>query len=116
MILGVTVYPLTRMMPLNKKMYSASFAVLTACVAGGAIVVFVLIVDILPGRSDKAKRVINILITPFIWMGRNPLFMYVISEVFSTTVQEYIKVGDDMLDDAISKWLSSWIWDPHVAE
>jgi hypothetical protein len=38
-------------MPLNKKMYSASFAVLTACVAGVAIVLFVIVVDLLPKWS-----------------------------------------------------------------
>ena len=50
-ILGVAVYPLTRIMPLNKKIYSASFAVLSAAVAGAAIILFVILVDILPNYS-----------------------------------------------------------------
>lgn len=78
-ILGLSVYPLTRLMPLNKKMYSASFAVLTACVAGVAIILFVILVDLLPRYNEPAKRIVNVCITPFIWMGRNPLFIYVLS-------------------------------------
>lgn len=115
-ILGLTVYPLTKMMPLNKKMYSASFAVLTACVAGAAIIVFVLLVDILPKWSEPGKRIVNICITPFIWMGRNPLFIYVISEAISTTLEEYIYINDESMDTVIEKyWFNSWVGVPEVS-
>ncbi len=81
--MGLSVYPLTKLMPLNKKMFSASFAVLTACVSGLALIVIILIVDILPKYNEPGKRIVNVCITPFIWMGRNPLFIYVLSEIFS---------------------------------
>ena len=78
--------------------------------AGGAIIVFVLIVDILPKWSKPAGRIVNVCITPFIWMGRNPLFMYVISEVVSTTLGEYIKINDESMDTVIEKyWFNSWV-------
>lgn len=50
-ILGLAIYPATRMMPLNKKIYSASFALLTSCSSGLTITLFVLLIDILPSNS-----------------------------------------------------------------
>ena len=49
-ILGLTVYPLTKMMPLNKKIYSASFALFTSASSGFTILFFVLLIDILPQK------------------------------------------------------------------
>lgn len=82
-------------------MYSASFAVLTACVAGVAIVLFVIVVDLLPKWSQPGRRIVDVCITPFIWMGRNPLFIYVLSELFSTTVEDYIKINGESMDECI---------------
>jgi hypothetical protein len=36
---------------LNKKIYSASFALLTSCSGGLTLIFFVLLVDILPSRN-----------------------------------------------------------------
>jgi hypothetical protein len=34
-------------------------------------------------------------------MGRNPLFIYVLSELFSTTVEDYIKINGESMDECI---------------
>ncbi len=51
LILGLTVYPMTKFMPLNKKIYSASFALLTSASSGATILLMVLLIDILPSRN-----------------------------------------------------------------
>jgi heparan-alpha-glucosaminide N-acetyltransferase len=50
-ILGITVYPMTKIMPLNKKIYSGSFALLTSASSGATILLMVLLIDILPTKN-----------------------------------------------------------------
>ncbi len=49
-ILGITVYPMTKIMALNKKIYSGSFALLTTASSGATILLMVLLIDILPSK------------------------------------------------------------------
>ena len=51
LILGLTVYPMTKLMPLNKKIYSASFALLTSASSGLTILLLVILIDILPKKN-----------------------------------------------------------------
>jgi len=48
LILGVVSYPLTKLMPLNKKIYSISYTALTIATSGLTLAFFVIVVDILP--------------------------------------------------------------------
>lgn len=50
-MLGLTVYPMTKLMPLNKKIYSASFALLTSASSGLTILLLVILIDILPKKN-----------------------------------------------------------------
>lgn len=58
LILGAIVYPLTNLMPLNKKIYSISFSVLTSASSGVTLLFFVLTVDILPEKYPSLKNII----------------------------------------------------------
>lgn len=79
-ILGLSVYPLTKMMPLNKKMYSASFAVLSACVAGAAIIVFILLVDVYPSSVYLREELwMFALLRSYGWEETHYLFMFLVS-------------------------------------
>jgi len=57
-ILGIIVYPLTNLMPLNKKLYSISFAVLTSASSGLTLIFFVITVDILPSKYAFWKGIV----------------------------------------------------------
>ena len=49
-------------------------------------------------------------------MGRNPLFIYVVSEAVSTTLEEYIYINDESMDIVIEKyWFNSWVGVPEVS-
>lgn len=50
-MLGLIVYPMTKLMPLNKKIYSASFALLTSASSGLTILLLVILIDILPKKN-----------------------------------------------------------------
>jgi len=85
-ILGVSLYPLVKLMPLNKKLYSASFAIITSCISGFAIFLCVVFIDLLPQRYTTINKILSVLTVPFIWLGRNPLFGYVLHEVFDMII------------------------------
>jgi len=116
LILGIAVYPMTRLMPLNKKIYSASFALLTSASSGATILLMVLLVDILPFRNAKAKRIVSIVTRPFVWLGRNPLFVFVFMDLVAVVMIKLIIINDK----SIWSWFyhycfSTWISDGHVA-
>jgi len=110
LILGVCVYPLTRIMPLNKKLYSTSFALLTSCTSGLTIIFFMLLIDILPQRNQTLKKVMHVITQPFIWLGRNPLFVFVIMDLVAILLIKYIIIDDKSLWSLFYKYVfKSWI-------
>lgn len=114
-ILGLTVYPLTKMMPLNKKIYSASFALLTSSSSGLTILLLVILIDILPKKNHVANQIATILSRPFIWLGRNPLFVFIFMDLLAIIMIKLIIVDDK----SIWAWFyhycfKSWISDNEV--
>lgn len=112
LILGLTVYPLTKLMPLNKKIYSASFALLTSSSSGLTILLLVILIDILPKKNETANKITTILSRPFIWLGRNPLFVFIFMDLLAIIMIKLIIVDDK----SIWSWFyhycfSSWISD-----
>ena len=115
-ILGLTVYPMTKLMALNKKIYSASFALLTSASSGATILLMVLLVDILPNRNEKVKKIVSVVTMPFIWLGRNPLFVFIFMDLLAIAMIRLIIVDEK----SIWSWFyhycfSSWISDGQVA-
>ena len=93
LILGVTVYPMTKLMPLNKKIYSASFALLTSASSGLTILLLVILIDILPKKNEIANTITKILSRPFIWLGRNPLFVFIFMDLLAIIMIKLIIVN-----------------------
>ena len=57
-IFGALVYPMTLLMPLNKKLYSSSFTLIVIATSGACLTFFYCVVDILPQKVPGAKRLI----------------------------------------------------------
>lgn len=114
-MLGVIVYPLTKLMPLNKKVYSASFAVLTSSSSGLTILLLVILVDILPKKNYKVERVVGVVSRPFIWLGRNPLFVFIFMDLLAIIMIKLIIVNDKSIWNWFYHYVfSSWISDHEV--
>lgn len=58
--------------PFNKKVWSLSFTLVTCGYATLSILLLYLLIDV--WNKDIVKKIL----APFIWMGSNPLFIYVL--------------------------------------
>ena len=83
LLLGAMVYPLTFAMPINKKMWTISYVFLTTATSGLSLVLITYFVDVLSGRNHTYKKIVDIITTPFIWLGRNPLAIFILMEALS---------------------------------
>lgn len=81
LLMGAMVYPLTILMPLNKKIWSISFVFLTSAASGLALTLITYLFDVLNKKYVKYGRVANIITKPSIWLGRNPLAVFVVMEI-----------------------------------
>ncbi len=112
LILGLTVYPMTKLMPLNKKIYSASFALLTSASSGLTILLLVILIDIFPKKNEIANTMTSILSRPFIWLGRNPLFVFIFMDLVAIIMIKLIIVNEKSVwswfyHDCFSSWISN---------
>ena len=90
-------------MPFNKKIWSASFALVSAGYTGLGLVVCFLLLDFL--FTDN--RWVKIIIRPFVWLGMNPLFVFV-----GMIFVENILMNDVFIhfDKATNTGESVWQW------
>lgn len=116
LLLGAMVYPLTLMMPLNKKIWSISFVFLTSAVSGLSLTFITYFVDVLGNKHPRYGNVINKITSPFVWLGRNPLAIFVLMDALAIILIKYIIINDK------SAWahfyhyvFASWISNPQVA-
>jgi predicted acyltransferase len=79
LILGVIAYPLTFLMPLNKRLWSISFVFLTSAITGLSLAFVTFFIDVLGKRYAKYGKIINKITTPFLWLGMNSLAIYVLN-------------------------------------
>ena len=112
----IIAYPLTFLMPLNKKIWSISFTFLTAGISGASLIFFAFFVDILGAKAATYGKVISFVTRPFIWLGRNPLIVFVLMDALAVFMIKYIIIDD------VSSWsdfyhyvFASWISDPEIA-
>lgn len=109
-LLAITIYPIQRLMPFSKRMYSASFAILTSCIGGASILVFVVLVDVLFKAGNTVRKVTNIILQPFFWLGRNPLFVYFGMTMLENLLGSYIRINGEKGWDAFEKYcFQSWL-------
>jgi predicted acyltransferase len=111
-ILGVITYPLTKLMPLNKKIYSISYTTLSATTSGLTLTLFVILIDIIPENRPKFKTVVDFVTQPLLWMGRNPLIVFFMRDTLDNIMGTYIIVNGKSLTDlfyenAFSSWISN---------
>jgi predicted acyltransferase len=99
-----------------KKRWSVSFAFFTSSFSGIWLCICFAIVDILnkPIIRDKAVK-------PFLWLGMNPLFIYISMTVINTIVAHNIKFNynDDpdypLVTYINEAWFNSWIGNEYVS-
>ena len=72
--------------PICKKRWSISFAFLTSAFSGAALSLCFIFVDILDKRVVK-----EYIIQPFLWLGMNPLFIFVAMIAFDNLLMNNIK-------------------------
>lgn len=68
-------------MPLNKKIWSISFVYLTCAASGLALTLITYLFDVLNKKYTRYGRVVDVITKPSIWLGRNPLAVFVIMEI-----------------------------------
>lgn len=116
LILGAISYPLTFAMPFNKKIWSISFVFLTSAVSGLSLAFFALTVDYLGTINKAYGKVINTILKPFIWLGRNPLIVFVLMDVVAIIMIRYIFIGEKSLWSEFFHYaFHSWIKDQYIA-
>lgn len=93
-LLGVVVYPMTLLMPLNKKLYSSSFTLIVIAISGASLTFFYLLVDILPKSVPSSKRGVQVVTAPLKWLGLNPLAIFVLMTLVTIFMRNYIFVDD----------------------
>jgi len=91
-IAGLLVYPMTWLMPLNKKLYSTSFTLIVVAISGSVLTFLYIIVDLLPSYMPKTKKIIEIVTAPFLWLGLNPLSTFVLMDLLAIFMILYIKI------------------------
>ena len=94
LIMGAVVYPLTILMPLNKKIWSISFVFLTAAVTGLFLTFITYTVDVLTTKNQTYSRIISVTTKPFVWLGRNPLAIFVLMDLLAIFMIKYIIIDD----------------------
>ena len=70
----------------NKKRWSVSFAFITSGISGLALTLCFIFVDILDKKFIKEK-----LIQPALWLGMNPLFIFVAMIAFDNLLMNNVK-------------------------
>ena len=71
--------------PVNKKIWSISFAFITSGISGAGLTLCYYLIDILDIKIIKQK-----IILPFIWLGMNPLFVFVMMIFFDNILMNNI--------------------------
>lgn len=90
LLCGVVVYPLMNLMPLNKKIYSTSFTFIVIAISGLCLSSLVILIDLLPNRCPRYGKVINVMTRPFLWLGMNPLAVFVMMDLIAIFMIKYI--------------------------
>ena len=57
----------------------------------------VLLVDYLPEKRPSAKPIVDIVIRPGLWLGKNPLVIYLLMTVVSGLLKNLIVIDDRSL-------------------
>jgi predicted acyltransferase len=95
---------MSRWMPINKNLWTSSFATFTAGMALMLFGVFFWLIDVMRVRRS---------VRPFVVFGVNSIAVYVLSMALGEVLDQ-ITLGDDNLRERICAWLFTW-WAPPEA-
>lgn len=108
--------PVQFVMPYNKKLWTTSFALLTVGISGMMLIIMLLIVDVLGSRpNSRLSKFIDIVTRPCLWLGMNPLAIFVLMDLLAILMIFYFKSGDTSLwhafyTTAFSSWIGNDYW------
>ena len=99
----------------NKKRWSVSFAFITSGISGAALCLCFIVVDIYNKPLVKEK-----LVKPALWLGMNPLFIFVAMIAFDNVLMNNIKFKYNGKDTNVWNYIdnqlfNSWIKQPYVS-
>ena len=100
-MLGAISYPLTFLMPYHKRMWTVSYVFLTSAVAGILLILITYLFDVLSPIKPRLKQVTDKIMIPFIWLGRNPLAIFILMEVTNIILPVYIVINGKKGDEII---------------
>jgi predicted acyltransferase len=109
-ILGAITYPMYLLTPFNKKIYTPSFILVVGAVTGAALTFFYFLVDILPAKVPSAQKAIEIITSPLLWLGLNPLAIFVLMDLVAIFMILYIHIdGANIWGLFFKHVFASWI-------
>ncbi len=99
----------------NKKRWSVSFGFITSGISGAALCLCFIFVDILNKPFIKEK-----LIKPTLWLGMNPLFIFVAMIAFDNILMNNVKFMYNGKENNVWNYIDkqlfdSWIKQPYVS-
>ena len=107
-------YPMTYLMPFNKKLYSSSFVLIVAAASGAVLTFFYVIVDYVPSIFPGTK-IISKITAPLLWLGLNPLAIFVLMDLVGIFMILYIKIdGKSAWTQFYKNVFASWISNEQV--
>ncbi len=95
--------------PVNKKRWSISFAFITSGLSGLSLCLCFVIVDIL-----NYKLIKETLIMPFMWLGMNPLFIFVAMIAFDNVLMNNIKFSYNGKPDNVWNFIDKVLFDSWI--
>jgi len=104
------VYPCSLLMPLNKRLYGITFLFLVLSASATTLSFFLFLVDIVPKTYKKSAKIIRRVTQPLTWLGLNPLAIFVIMQITSNIVSNWITFNEDetpytVFYDACFSWM-----------
>lgn len=113
---ALTSLPLVWLMPLNKKIWSISYAFLTAGVSGISLALITVLFDMVQKDNKKYQRVLEVVTKPLVWMGRNPLAIFISRDILDPLLNFYIVINNVGVWRHIYHYLfETWISDIGLA-
>lgn len=94
LLIGSLVYPLTFIMPINKKLWSISFVFITSAITGLSLVLVTVLFDVLGKQYERYGKIVTKVTQPLLWLGLNPLAIYVLMQLVEFFYSEYIIIND----------------------
>ncbi len=102
-------------MPLNKKIYSISFAALSTSISGITIMIFYYLLDVYGKGNEQFSKIVNLISSPLFWLGRNPLFVFVGMDALTIILIKYITIdGKSAYHQFYHYCFKSWISNAHL--